>query len=128
MKSTLFQNIAASCINFIVVGGVSSPIAITNGYETWRPSVIGLWFVYNWIFRERCIGMIVMGTSFEKPVSVTYVTLHTLGFLTIFYHLFLSYDLLLANGLLQLISMRLTGGTIYSSLSGEYVYGRPDRG
>jgi hypothetical protein len=120
--STVWQKIGASAVNISIVCTISLPILLVNGYEVWRPCVIGLWFVYNLLFRARCIGMMCMGTVLQQPASLRYVTLYTAGFSTLWYSVIFSCDLLLANAFCQAISVHYTGGTIYSALSGEYTF------
>lgn len=120
MKSNVRQKALASFVNILIVMTLSLPIYLHAGWETGRISSVILWFLYNLLFRRRCVGMMVAGTYLERPASILYVTLYTLGFSTFFWSVLVPCDLLLANALCQIVSIKITGNTLHGWIGGQW--------
>ena len=117
--SSIPQKIGASAINCSLVMMVAAPLYPLLGVELWKLATITAFFSYNLICRKRCIGMYVVHTFIEPPTSFRYAALYSLGFATFFYSVWFPMDLLLANGLLQVGSLAMTGNTLHGNLAGQ---------
>ena len=60
-----------------------------------------------------------MKTYIEPPTSPLYAALYTAGFATFFYSVWFPMDLLIANGLLQITSLAMTGNTAHGNFAGQ---------
>ena len=123
--SSLWQKAGASAVNLAVVLTASAPVYITRDFETWRLATIALWWAYNFIFRQRCLGMMVMGTHLKSPANLRYITLYTASTATLFWWIAFPLDIALANGTMQLACIAINGGTLQSALSGQYTVREP---
>ena len=120
MTSHIHQKALASIVNVLIVLIASLPIYLHSELEVWKQCTVILFFLYNLIFRHRCIGMMIAGTFLPQPANLSYVTLYTASFCTLFYHWHIPCDLLLINAIgCQIPCVVLTGNTLHGYLSGQ---------
>lgn len=63
--------------------------------------------------------MRLVGTYIEPPTSPFYALLYTLGFASFFYSAIFPLDLLLVNGVIQTVSVMMTGNTAHGNFAGQ---------
>ena len=128
-KATSVDKFMSSIINAIVVFLFFLPVLIFFDFSILVKKIIFIVFmvIYRILFivinENRSIGMILMGTYWEKryPLSkqILHAILYTVSFSTLLFWIFFPFDLFLINLLLfQLLSMKLTGMTLQEYLSG----------
>ena len=113
-----WQRVSASAHNcsLIIVG--SLPTLPILGRENWRHALIATCFAYHACFRRGCIGNYINRSRDEPPVSLRWCIFYTAGFATIFYSVFVPFDLLGLYIVAQIACLRLTGRTIPGYLTG----------
>ena len=116
--STPLQKAGASTVNCLVVLAASLPL-LTQGFDLWRVGAVIMFFVYNVIFRERCLGMMVVGSHQNAPTSLLHISLYTFGFCSLLWSISFPGDLAMLNGAVHLVCVKQTGLTWYSYLSGH---------
>lgn len=117
--SSLWQKVGASTVNCSLALLLSLPLYPFVSVELWKISTIMIFFVYNLCFRSRCLGMRLVGTFSERPTSILYAALYSLGFSTFFYSVWIPGDLLTANAVIQIGSVTMTGNTAHALLAGQ---------
>jgi len=110
--TTTIKKATASAVNVTIVFTATSPIYYFLGIDVWRISCIALFFGYNLLLSNRCLGQRVAKTYQTEPTNVAYAALYTASTATLLFWLWLPLDLALANGLvLQLPCLMVFGNT-----------------
>jgi hypothetical protein len=127
MATPLSLKAGASMINFSLMIGASIPLyLIMPDVESWRASLIATFFIYNWIFRDRCLGMRLMDTYIERPASVPYIGAYTTGFASILYSRWFPFDLGLLYATVQGAVYVKTGNTLHGTITGSFTLTRTE--
>lgn len=129
--TNIFEKLLPSVINLLIILLFSSAIIYLFKIEEWgsrRILFISVMFIYNFciaVFNSnRCLGMIIMNTYWDKEYSLKdrllYSFLYTLSFSTILFYIFFPFDLLLFNLLFIQLPFVLTNHTTaHGYLSGD---------
>jgi hypothetical protein len=117
--SSIPQKVGASVINCSLVLLLTIPLYPLLAADLWKLLTVSVFFFYNMIFRTRCIGMRCVGTYIEPPTSPLYAALYSVGFATFFYSVWFPMDLLIANTILQVGSLTMTGNTLHGNFAGQ---------
>ena len=128
-KTSIFQKLAASLINFLLAGVLSLPIFfLFDSVTLWKISLIIIFFLDSFLFmllnKNRDLGMIIVKTYWQKQYSIKqqilYNCLYTVSFSTLFVWVIFPFDIFLINLLLvQLPFVMITGTTAHGYLSGK---------
>lgn len=127
-KTSAIEKVLTSMINVVAVFFICLPLLKFLSINEWKIAVIVIFFLYNLFFlifnQNRCLGMIIMGTRWDKRVSfnrkLLFIILYTLSFSTLLFLVWFPFDIFLANMLLlQLPSILITGTTFHGYLSGD---------
>jgi len=127
-KTGVLEKLIASVINVIIVFVLSLPLFFYFGLsKEWIYGTILIFFIYNLVilllFNNRCIGMCLVRTHWEKKYSplsgFVYAILYTLSFSTLFIWIKFPFDLFILNMILQFICVSISGTTIHGYLSGR---------
>jgi hypothetical protein len=119
-NATIFRKAIASSVNVALVFVITGPIYWLWGLEWWRVSCVSLFFVYNLLLPQRCLGMIVAHTRQNLPTSPAYAALYTASFGTLLWWMWLPLDLALVNGLfIQLPCLLVYGNTAHGLATGR---------
>jgi hypothetical protein len=129
--TNILEKLIPSIINLFIILFLSLiVIYIFNIENTILRKIIfiSIMFLYNLCIsvfnKNRCIGMIIMNTYWDKEYSLTnrilYALLYTLSFSTLLFYIYFPYDLLLFNLLLIQLPFILTKHTTaHGYLSGN---------
>ncbi len=129
MRTTnVIEKALTSVINFVIVFIISFPFFKYLSFLNWKISIIIIFFLYNLFFlifnENRCLGMMAVGTIWDKKVSfpkeLLFIFIYTLSFSTLFFWIWFPFDIFLINILfLQLPTILMTGTTFHGYLSGN---------
>lgn len=117
--SRVWQKVGASAINCAAVLILTLPFLLFVSIELWKLLTILVFFLYNLIFRRRCLGMRIVHTFIDPPASPLYIVNYTIGYATFFYYVMVPFDLLALNGVAQTVSVMTTGNTLHARLAGQ---------
>ena len=120
MNSDPNLKIIASVINCSLVTLISLPIYFVAEIAVWKASAVALFFIYNVLFRKRCVGMYLVRTYQERPASVRFAALYSISYSSLLFYVYVPGDLLCINGLVfQLPCLALVGNTAHGYLAGQ---------
>ena len=129
--TNILEKLIPSVINLFIILFLSLIVIYMFNIEdtiSRKTIFISIMFLYNLCIavfnKNRCIGMIIMNTYWEKEYSLTnrilYALLYTLSFSTLLFYIYFPYDLLLFNLLLIQLPFILTKHTTaHGYLSGN---------
>lgn len=117
----MWRKFAATVVNVAIAAVIASPVLLVS-VEAWRPAILVVFFGYNACVRRRCVGAWLLGLHYNRPASLRYVALYTMGLSSCLYSLVYPGDLFLLNGVLQGLCLWRTGMTVHGWLSGVYTY------
>jgi len=131
MRDTnLLEKVVPSIINVGITFLISVPFLLYFGLSfEWKICVILIFYIVQIFdthetFSFQCFGMRVFGTVWERRYSRfqrnIYSILYTASFSTLFFYIYVPFDLFIFNMLLlQLPSVLITGTTLHGLLSGN---------
>lgn len=129
--TTVWEKIGSSVINIIIVFVIFLPFYFfIDDYVMQKVVFITLFFVYTMIFffsnHNRCIGMMIMHVyyagSYDFWKHFFYNIFYTMSFATIFFWIFVPFDLLIFNLLfLQLPVILIKKTTLHGYIAGDIV-------
>lgn len=128
-NTTAFEKLAASLLNAALALIISLPVFLYLGIGLWwKLATIAIFYIIQVLDTHerigfRCFGMRLIGTTWAGKYSRTqrnvYSVLYTLSFSTVFFHVYIPFDLLVFNLLLiQLPCVLITGTTLHGFLAG----------
>lgn len=129
--TNILEKLIPSIINLFIILFLSLIVIYIFNIENTilrKTIFISIMFLYNLCIsvfnKNRCIGMIIMNTYWDKEYSLTnrilYALLYTLSFSTLLFYIYFPYDLLLLNLLLIQLPFILTKHTTaHGYLSGN---------
>lgn len=127
-RTTVMEKAIPSLINAVLAFGIATPLLLIYGSGlAWRWSVVVIFALYEFamvsLFKDRCLGMKIMDTYWEKDYSLwqhlRYNVLYTLSFATLLISLWVPFDLLFVNLIfVQLPMVLITGTTLHGYVGG----------
>ncbi len=120
-RSALWQKAGATTVNASVAALLAAPFTLVS-FEAWRLAAVAAFFGYNLACRDCCWGCRAVGSVPNRPATLCYVALYTLGFSTCLYSFAVPGDLLVINGAIQAGFLAFTGNTAHGWLGGVYTF------
>lgn len=125
----MMDKLGASIIDVAIILVIAVPfIGLFEKNTTWKFFAVGLCFIYTVVFLflndNRCVGMLVVGTQWERQYPIwrflIWTVLYAASFATLLWWVWFPFDLLLINMLvLQLPFILLTKTTFHGFVAGR---------
>ena len=117
--SSIPQKIGASAINCTLVLLLTIPLypLLDRGFVEATERFSLLFLQYD--IQNALHWHAIRGTYIEPPTSPLYAALYSVGFATFFYSVWFPMDLLIANTILQVGSLTMTGNTLHGNFAGQ---------